>query len=192
MQVEPLTLTGQVVRLEPLGRQHASGLLEQFTPEIFRYIATQPQAATREAVEVYIDQIVAAPDSCPFAVIAPATGAAVGVTTYMDIRPEHRGLEIGNTWLGVAHQGTRVNPEMKYLMLAHAFETLGAIRVQLKTDLRNERSQNAIAKLGARREGVLRKHILMPDGHQRDTVMYSITDEEWPRVKAGLEARLAR
>jgi len=108
----------------------------------------------------------------------------------MDIRPEHHGLEIGATWIGKAYQGTSVNPENKYMLLRQAFERLGAIRVQLKTDGRNLQSQAAIAKLGAKHEGVLRKHVLLPDGYERDTVMYSITDDEWPAVKAALEERL--
>ncbi len=108
----------------------------------------------------------------------------------MDVRPAHRGLEIGYTWIARAYQGTRVNPECKYLLLRHAFEKLGAIRVQLKTDGRNLQSQHAIEKLGAVKEGVLRKHLILPDGYVRDTVMYSITDSEWPHVKSRLEARL--
>jgi RimJ/RimL family protein N-acetyltransferase len=109
----------------------------------------------------------------------------------MDIRPKHMGLEIGTTWIGRAHQGTKVNPESKLLLLAHAFERLGCERVQLKTDGRNLQSQHAIEKLGAVKEGVLRKHMIMPDGFVRDTVMYSIVAAEWPDVKRGLEARLA-
>jgi RimJ/RimL family protein N-acetyltransferase len=118
------------------------------------------------------------------------TGQSVGVTCYMDIRPAHRGLEIGSTWIARPYQGTRVNPESKYLLLRHAFENLGAVRVQLKTDGRNRQSQAAIAKLGAQREGVLRKHLILQDGYIRDTVMFSIIAEEWPAVKAGLETRL--
>jgi RimJ/RimL family protein N-acetyltransferase len=114
----------------------------------------------------------------------------VGTTSYFDIRPEHRGLEIGYTWLGKAYQGTHINPENKYLLLRHAFETLGAIRVQLKTDRRNLQSQAAIAKLGAKLEGTLRKHSIMEDGYIRDAVMFSVIDLEWPEVKAGLERRL--
>jgi RimJ/RimL family protein N-acetyltransferase len=114
----------------------------------------------------------------------------IGLSCYLDIRPFDRGLEIGSTWIARAHQGTAVNPESKYLLLRHAFETLGAIRVQLKTDLRNLRSQTAIAKLGALREGVLRNHMVMADGYYRNSVMFSVIDAEWPAVKAGLVARL--
>jgi RimJ/RimL family protein N-acetyltransferase len=108
----------------------------------------------------------------------------------MDIQNANRGVEIGTTWIGRAYHGTRVNPEAKYLLLRHAFEEQGAIRVQLKTDSRNQQSQRAIEKLGAVKEGVLRNHMIMPDGYFRHTVMYSITDAEWPAAKARLEARL--
>ena len=119
------------------------------------------------------------------------TGRAIGITCFLDIRPAHRALEIGFTWLGRTWQGGAANPEAKLLQLRHAFEVLEAVRVQLKTDLRNLQSQHAIEKLGAVREGVLRKQMVLPDGHVRDTVMYAITDDEWPRVRDGLEARLA-
>ncbi len=112
------------------------------------------------------------------------------MTSYLDIRPQDRALEIGFTWVAKPYQATAVNPECKYLLLRHAFEEQGAVRVQLKTDLRNLQSQAAIAKLGAVREGVLRKHMVMPDGHVRDTVMYSVTNDEWPAVRRRLEERL--
>jgi RimJ/RimL family protein N-acetyltransferase len=114
----------------------------------------------------------------------------VGATRYMNIAPHHRGLEIGGTWYGVEFQGTVVNPEAKYLLMRHAFETLAVIRVQLKTDLRNERSQHAIEKLGAVKEGILRNHMVLPDGQIRSSVMYSIIDSEWPEVKRRLVKRL--
>jgi RimJ/RimL family protein N-acetyltransferase len=118
------------------------------------------------------------------------TGQAVGVTSYLDIRAKDRGLEIGFTWLARQHQGSRVNPECKFLLLRHAFDGLAAVRVQLKTDSRNLQSQRAIEKLGAVREGVLRKQMVMPDGYVRDTVMYSVTHDEWPRVRELLAERL--
>jgi RimJ/RimL family protein N-acetyltransferase len=110
----------------------------------------------------------------------------------MDIQPQHRGLEIGGTWYAREHQRTGVNTECKYLLLRHAFEVLDCIRVQLKTDSRNEPSQRAIERIGAAREGVLRNHMLMPDGHFRHSVYYSIIDSEWPQVKARLEAMMQR
>ena len=126
----------------------------------------------------------------PFAVVERATGRAIGSTRYLDIRRNDRGLEIGWTWLGAAYQRTPTNTESKYLLLRHAFDDLGTIRVQLKTDLRNERSQRAIERLGAIREGVLRKHVILWDGFIRDTAYYSILDNEWPGVRKRLEAFL--
>jgi RimJ/RimL family protein N-acetyltransferase len=128
----------------------------------------------------------------PLAVMDLATGRAIGATRYLDIQPAHRAVEIGGSWYGRAYQRTAVNTESKYLLLRHAFETLGCLRVQFKTDLRNERSQRAIERLGAVREGVLRHNLIMPDGHVRDSIYYSILAEEWPAVKARLEARLGQ
>jgi RimJ/RimL family protein N-acetyltransferase len=134
--------------------------------------------------------VLEAPASQSFAVVLAATGEPVGVTGYLDIRPKHRGLEIGRTWIAREQQGTAVNPESKYLLLRHAFEDLGAVRVQLKTDVNNLHSQRAIEKLGATREGVLRQYQMRANGKMRDTVMYSVVAAEWPAVKAGLERRL--
>jgi RimJ/RimL family protein N-acetyltransferase len=127
----------------------------------------------------------------PFTVFYKATGKAIGATRFMEIRREHRGLEIGGTWYAPAYQRTRVNTECKYLMLKHAFEVLRCIRVQFKTDLRNERSQRAIERLGAQKEGVFRNHMLTPAGHIRSSVYYSIIDSEWPEIKTRLEALLS-
>ena len=189
MNVQPITLTGHVARLEPLTRPHAPGLLAHAAPEIYTY-HTPPPAYSIAGFEQYIEDVHKLPNMVPFAIVHIASGEAVGVTTLMDIRPAHRGLEIGFTWIGLAHQGTAVNPECKYMLLRHAFEDQHAMRVQLKTDSRNIQSQRSIEKLGAQKEGVLRKHMVMPDGSLRDSVMYSITDDDWPRVKAGLAARL--
>jgi RimJ/RimL family protein N-acetyltransferase len=123
----------------------------------------------------------------PFAIVLRASGRAVGSTRYIDIRRAHRGLEIGWTWIGREWQRTAVNSECKRLLLEHAFEVLGALRVQLKTDARNTRSQRAIERLGAKREGVLRAHMVLADGFVRDSVMYSVIAAEWPSVKQGLE-----
>lgn len=128
----------------------------------------------------------------PFAIIDLADGRAVGGTSYLDITPAHRRIEIGWTWLGARARRTAINTECKYLLLKHAFETLGCSRVQLKTDARNLRSQVAIERLGAAKEGVLRRHMVLPDGHVRDTVMYSIVSEEWPMVLKRLQASLRR
>jgi len=190
MNVEPVRLDGRIVRVEPLSVDHAPELWEVADPGLFPYMWTWADVSSVDAFRSNIEALLAISDWCSFAIVSQETGKAIGTTSYLEIRPAHRGLEIGSTWIGRAYHGTLVNPENKYLLLRHAFETLGAIRVQLKTDGRNLQSQAAIAKLGAKLEGTLRKHVVMPDGYLRDTVMYSITDDEWPGVKAGLEARL--
>lgn len=122
----------------------------------------------------------------PFAILDRASGRAAGSTRYLEIRPEHRGLEIGWTWLGRAYRRTAVNTECKYLLLRHAFEVMGAVRVQLKTDARNLASQRAIERIGGVREGVLRRHMVLADGFVRDSVMFSVTDTEWPGARERL------
>ncbi|WP_161880397.1 GNAT family N-acetyltransferase [Deinococcus alpinitundrae] len=134
----------------------------------------------------YHTTALAAPDQRPF--VSLVGGKYAGSTRYMEMRPEHRRLEIGSTWLAPAYQRSPANRAFKRLLLAHAFEVMLMRRVEIKTDLINERSQTAIAALGAVREGVLRKHMVRTDGSERDTVMFSITDDEWPGVKARLEA----
>lgn len=195
MQVESVTLTGKHIRLEPLNEAHLDGLSAVgFDPSIWRYIPHEP-IDSREKMAGLIRNLLQKKTTgveLPFAVIHLASGQPIGSTRYMDIHPEHRGLEIGGTWYGTAFQRTAVNTEAKYLLLCHAFETLGCIRVQLKTDLRNERSQKAIARIGAVREGVLRNHIIMSDGYYRDTVFFSILDREWPLVKAHFDTMLLR
>jgi RimJ/RimL family protein N-acetyltransferase len=191
LDVRPIVLAGAALRLEPLTLAHAPRLWPHVDPEIFRHTLEAPRDASYAGFEGWMRAVLAAPDSMAWALVLRATGEAVGVSGYLEIRPAHRGLEVGRTWIGRAHQGTRVNPESKYLLLRHAFEALGAVRVQLKTDRNNLRSQAAIAKLGARHEGVLRKYQTRSNGTVRDTVVYSILAEEWPAVKAGLEARLA-
>ncbi len=189
MEVEPTVLTGRVVRLEPLTLDHAAGLLAAATPDLFALSPQKPDPWDVDGMRAEVARVLGLGDVA-FAVVHRPTAAVIGRTSYMDIRPAHRGLEIGRTWIATAHQGTAVNPEMKLLMLRHAFEALGAVRVQLKTDARNVQSQRAIAKLGAVREGVLRRHMVLPDGFVRDTVVFSITDEDWPEVKRRLVSRL--
>ncbi len=188
--VKPITLEGGVVRLEPLHQRHAPGLLAAASPDLFRFTPQGPPEWSVAGFESNIARFTAVPDLVPFAITLRDSGEVIGRTTYMEIRPAHRGLEIGNTWISRAHQGTRVNPDMKLIMMRHAFESLAAIRVQLKTGHTNLHSQRAIAKLGAVREGVLRNHMIEPGGTFRDTVVFSITAGEWPTVKEGLEARL--
>jgi RimJ/RimL family protein N-acetyltransferase len=141
-------------------------------------------------VRRYVEFQRSRPNTIAFAVIDNASGRAIGSSSFMSIRPEHRGLEIGSTWITKPARGTRVNPAMKHLMLSHAFESLGAVRVELKTDARNLRSRSAILKLGAQYEGIMRQHLIMPDGHLRDTALYSITNDGWNAVDTGLRARL--
>jgi RimJ/RimL family protein N-acetyltransferase len=194
MDIHPVTLTGRVVRLEPLREAHISDLTTAAQDEsIWRYM---PYGTVSNETEMraWVQEVVsrqARGTDLPFAVIHLETGKAVGCTRYLDIQPANRAVEVGGTWYGVAYQRTAVNTECKLLILRHAFETLGCIRVQLKTDLRNERSQRAIERIGAVREGVLRHHVIMPDGYRRSSVYYSILDSEWPAVKAKLEDGLA-
>lgn len=189
MNIQPVTLEGRTVRIEPLDRRHAADMAEAADDEIFKYHVLLPEISTA-GFERYIETLLSRPNMVPFAQVLVATGKAIGGTTYMDIQTANRGVEIGTTWIGRAYHGTLVNPEAKYLLLRHAFEDQGTIRVQLKTDGRNLQSQRAIEKLGAVKEGVLRNHVVMPDGFLRASVMYSITREEWPAVKARLEERL--
>lgn len=192
MHVEPVTLEGRTVRLEPLTLDHALGLwrVAQPDPDMFDYTWVWVAHSDYDAFRENVRSMISRANRVTFAIVLAETDEPIGSTSYLDIRPEHRGLEIGATWIGRAYQGTQVNPENKYLLLRHAFEQLGAVRVQLKTDGRNLHSQRAIARLGAKLEGVLRKHLIVTDDYVRDTVMFSIIDDEWPAVKAALEERL--
>lgn len=201
MWIAPTTkLEGSVVTLEPLEAKHAPDLLAAAEPDLFRFTPQMPLEWSLAGFERDIVRIKNIPEMVAFAIVHNASGRAIGRTTYMDIRAAQRGAEIGNTWIARAHQATLVNPEIKYLMLRRAFEALTptAIRIELKTGGTNLHSQAAIAKLGAVREGVLRKYRIVPDGSDpngpkmvRDTVVFSILDDEWPAVKRGLERRLA-
>jgi RimJ/RimL family protein N-acetyltransferase len=193
MHVVPITLTGRQVRLEPLSEAHVPDLTRVgLEPGIWRdmlYGDIDSEAKMLGFVQDLLRRQAAGAD-LPFAVIELAAGCAIGCTRFMDIQVANRGVEIGGTWYGLAYQRTAVNTECKYLLLRHAFEAWGCIRVQLKTDIRNERSQRAIERIGAVREGVLRNHMIRRDGTVRDSVYYSIIDREWPTVKARLEAML--
>jgi RimJ/RimL family protein N-acetyltransferase len=195
LDIHPLTLTGRVVRLEPLAEAHVPALTVAGADEsIWRYmrygiIRTEEQMA--DLVRYLLDGQAAGTD-LPFTVFHQETSQIIGMTRYLNIEPENRAVEIGGTWYALAYQRTAVNTESKYLLLRHAFETLSCIRVQLKTDLRNERSQRAIERIGAVKEGILRNHIILPDGTLRSSVIYSILDSEWPTVKTLLEEKLRR
>src|SRR5438067_5868021 len=194
MHVEPVTLEGQRVRLEPLQQRHATALYSICQdPGILRYMPYKQPTALSE-MEAWIALALDAQEcgtEVPFAIRDRSTGQALGSTRYLNIMPKDRGLEIGWTWLTGAARRTYVNTECKYLLLRHAFETLGAIRVQLKTDSRNIASQQAIERIGAVKEGVLRNHVIMPDGYYWHSVYYSIIESEWAVVKTGLEAKLS-
>ena len=190
MEVKPVMLTGKVVRLEPLSEAHVPGLSAVgMNDEIWRWLpygVMRNEDDIRRWVQNLLTQIPSG-SVMPFAVIQLASGRVAGATRYIDIHPKDYALEIGGTWYGVEFQRTAVNTEAKYLLLRHAFEDLKCIRVQIKTDLRNERSQKAIERIGAVREGVLRNSLIMPDGYYRSSVYYSILNNEWHAVKARFE-----
>jgi len=189
-------LTGTKIRLEPLAVEHAEGYFAATEPdgdEVFRWLAVRAPKSVDDAR----DQILAAlggrarGERFAYAQLDAATGEFVGTTSYYEVIPELRTLGIGHTWLGRRWWRTGHNTESKLLMMSHAFDTLGAARVVWHTDIYNERSQAAIARLGATREGVLRKHKIRKDGSWRDTVQYAMTDDDWPAAKARLTERLA-
>ena len=192
--VEPVVLEGVRVRLEPLRPEHLGDLmLVALDPAIWRWTIMGPQdePGFRRWFELALANGEAGTER-PFATIDLATGRAIGSSRYLSIVPEHRRLEIGWTWVGTAFQRTGANREAKLLQLSHAFETLGANRVEFKTHARNERSRAALAGIGATFEGVFRNHMIMPDGSIRHSAYFSVVAEEWPAVKATLEASLAR
>lgn len=190
MSLQPVTLTGTHVRLEPLTLAHASGLLDVGRDEdIWKYLM-RPPFADLDDTRGWISDALAAQQTgsqLPFVGIHKESNRVAGSTRYLNISPNDKGLEIGWTWLGVDYMRTVVNTECKLLLLRHAFETLGYVRVQLKTDLLNERSQRAIERIGGVREGVLRKFQRTRNDRIRDTVMYSILDSEWPAVRSKLQ-----
>ena len=187
--IEPVTLTGAHVSLEPVAERHHADLLAAAQDDAVWAWLPWSRPQTEADVAAYLEGDRAG-GAFPFPQVEAATGRAVGITTYRDVDERHRTLEIGGTWIGRPWWGTAINTEAKLLFIGHAFETLRANRVALKTDIRNERSQAAIARLGAVREGVLRHQYVRRDGSLRDTVMFSIVPEEWPAVKARLRARL--
>jgi N-acetyltransferase len=193
MALQPVTLTGRLVRLEPLSEAHVADLaavgLDERIWQYMLYGELRTEAQLRSWVQDMLQRQARGTDLA-FAVVHLPTGRAIGGTRYLEIRPEHRNLEIGGTWYGLAYQGTGVNTECKYLLLRQAFETLGVLRVQFKTDLRNVHSQRAIERLGAVKEGVLRDHLITLSGYVRSSVFYSVLAAEWPAIKARLEARL--
>ncbi len=193
MNVTPVTLVGPVVRLEPLTLDHVPALARVgLAPELWRLIPTA--VATAQQMRAYVETALAEQargTALPFAIVDRASDAAIGSTRFGNIVPEHRRLEIGWTWLAPAFQRTGANTDAKLLLLTHAFETLGAQRVELKTDALNEQSRAAILRIGATQEGIFRRHMITASGRVRDTVYFSIVDSEWPDVKERL-SRLRR
>lgn len=193
MDIRPVTLQGSAIRLEPLALEHVPGLARVgLDPDLWRWVPTlvASPAEMRDYVEQALEEQRLG-SALPFAIIEQAGGQVIGSTRYGNIDRGNRRLEIGWTWVAPAWQRTRANTEAKLLLLAHAFETLGAFRVEFKTDALNERSRRAILRLGATEEGTLRRHVLVPrSGRVRDTVYFSILDHEWPAVRARLAARL--
>jgi RimJ/RimL family protein N-acetyltransferase len=192
--VGPVVLTGRRVRLEPLAGGHLDDLAAVgLDPEIWTWTIARP--AVRDDLGRWLDSALAgaaAGAELPFATVDLASGRAIGSTRFLSIVPEHRRLEVGWTWVGRAFQRTGANREAKLLQLTHAFEDLGANRVEFKTDSRNEASRAALLGIGATYEGIFRNHIVMPDGPLRHSAYYSVIVEEWPAVKAHLEALLDR
>jgi len=183
---------GRIVRLEPLSLDHAPGLWTANAPDTWTYLP-YGDVNSLEKMQGWVGEMLARRakgTDFPFAIVQQSDGQPIGATRYMTIDSNNRSLEIGGSWLGTAWRRTPANTEAKYLLLRHAFEQLNCLRVQFRTDLRNERSQRAIERLGATREAVLRKHFIMPDGYQRSSVFYSVIDDDWQSVKERLETLL--
>jgi N-acetyltransferase len=192
--VTPVTLTGSVVRLEPIRHEHAELFWEvakNDLDDIFRWIPYRMQ--TWEDFQQLVAKALQEQErgeSVVFTTVESASGRVIGSTRFMNIERNNRRVEIGSTWIAPAWQRTAVNTEAKYLMLRHAFEAWGCFRVELKTDALNEKSRNAILRLGAKEEGTLRRHVITWTGRVRDSVYFSILDSEWPEAKARLEEKL--
>jgi N-acetyltransferase len=191
LDVRPVVLEGEILRLEPLTEAHIPAMLGCTKSDYFKLFPyPKPSDDSPEDISRFLQEVIGLPFCLAYVMMLKESGEPVGSSSYLDIRSENRGLEIGRTWIMEDQRGTKVNPECKLLMLQHAFETLGCIRVQLKTDGRNLHSQRAIEKLGAVKEGTLRNHLIMPDGYQRDSVMYSILPDEWRGIRERLLERL--
>jgi len=192
--LQPVTLHGDIVRLEPMALQHADALAEVgLHPELWRL---QPEpVATPDDMRRYVERALAGwrDGAClPFVIVQQSTGQIIGATRYMDIALAHKRLEIGATWLTPASHRSGANSEAKFLLLQHAFETIGIMRVVFKTELSNTQSRQAILRIGGIEEGVFRKHLIAQSGRTRDMVYFAILDDDWPSVKARLLARMHR
>jgi RimJ/RimL family protein N-acetyltransferase len=191
MEIQPVTLEGRWVRLEPLKIEHVDALwLAGSDPDLWN--VTSARIASVDDMKAYVEAALRDPATLPFCTIERETGRVAGTTRFANIVPEHKRAEIGWTFLGKSHQRTPLNTEAKYLMFRHAFETWGFNRVELKTSALNFQSRTAILRVGAMQEGILRRHMVNPDGSARDTVYYSVIADEWPQVKNRLERMLER
>src|SRR5438270_7062531 len=192
MSIAPVTLEGRYVRLEPLTAEHASGLAEiGLDQDLWKWIPTPVR--TPEEMSAYVQTALAEQtngSALPFALIDKSSGRVIGSTRYANIERLHHRLEVGWTWVATQWQRSAINTEAKYLLLRHAFEKLKCMRVELKTDSLNDRSRNAILRIGAREEGTFRNHMITASGRIRHTVYFSIIDSEWPEVKSRLESKL--
>ncbi len=192
--VTPLTLKGEHVTLEPLDVAHANGLSEAVRDgELWKlwYTSIPHPDGMKAEIERRLD-LQTAGTMMPFAIRRNDTGALCGMTTYMHIDAVHRRVEIGSTWYARSAQRTAINTEAKLMLLAHAIETLGCIAVEFRTHWMNRQSRAAIARLGAKQDGILRNHMRMPDGSLRDTVVFSIIESEWPTIRRHLAHKLGR
>jgi RimJ/RimL family protein N-acetyltransferase len=193
MPVQPVTLTGRRIDLVPLTLAHADDLLTAANhDQVWTYL-DEPTPSTPQMIHALIREALdeqAAGQRLPFAIMLRDSGQAIGSTSYIDLQPHHRALELGWAWLAPEHWQTGIAREASYLLIRHAFEDLGAARVALKTDTRNTRSQKAITSLGAVREGVFRRHRILRDGHHRDSVFYSLIRDDWDAVRSDLAAQL--
>ena len=192
--LRPVTLEGRIVRLEPLALAHVPALAAvALDPTLWQWTLARP--TDEDGLHAWATAAMAGRDAgteLPFVTLEAATGRPIGSSRYLNMVPEHRRLEIGWTWVAPAWQRTGANREAKLLMLGHAFDTLGCRRVEFKTDSRNEPSRTALLGIGATFEGIFRNHMVMPGGRMRHSAYYSVIDEEWPDVRAGLEKSLAR
>ncbi len=193
-RLQPVTLAGEVVRLEPLNASHAAALAQVgLHPELWQL---QPEPVqSQDDMQRYVDRALAGQrdgNCLPFVIVRQEDGQIIGATRYMDIALAHKRLEIGGTWLTPASQRSGANTEAKFLLLQHAFETIGIMRVVFKTELSNTQSRQAILRIGGVEEGVFRKHLIAQSGRARDMIYFAILGEDWPAVKARLLARMRR
>jgi RimJ/RimL family protein N-acetyltransferase len=185
----PVQLQNDLVTLEALTLAHVPDLQSAIADGALWQLAFA-HLPTPDKMQTYVQAALADPNACAFAVRDPATGRIVGSTRFYQIEPQHRRALIGYTWYAQSVQGTRINPACKLLLMTHLFEDQHAIAVELRTHVANQRSRAAMEKMGAKLDGVLRSHQIMPNGSLRDSAVYSIVASEWPQVREGLRARL--